>query len=633
MVDRIGHYRIVAELGRGGMGIVYKAHEESLNRFVAIKVLGEHLTEDPDQVERFLREARSAASLNHPNIVQIYAVSEDDGRHFFAMEYVSGSSLQQILRSSGPLDPIQVARIALQTASGLRAAHEQGIIHRDIKPANLLIDDRGLVKIADFGLALVTSGVSRLTATGMFMGTPGYLSPEQCLDQDPDHRTDIYSLGVTLYEALSGKVPFTADSPLALLRQIVEVEPPDLGELKPDVDPELRAIVARMMAKDRDRRVSSCAELIDELEKSLEACGASGNLVERVAASTGSPTPPRPTSAAAAELDSQPTRQVSSDAIVAGPTAVTAPAAATEVPLVETSPLEEPHSGSGSGKRLALVAAVVVLFGLAAVVAAGIFAWKSNLFKAGMGGRASTTVAKSEIPPTDIQTSIDGEIEGQDETDQLTTAAGTATVSTAVEYVPEPTAQPRSTDSGRAESGVTDQELGKRQVTNSSAPRPGSGQEPGSPPPAMQPPPEGTVVIAVGETILAGEAEAVVEATLAQAGIHLVDENGVPGIAAFLGTDLAPEPGEIHRLLRPYAEYLVLVRVEYLGERPLVYMGQQDVAFQARVIMVPVDLQAGNAVAAPVRLRTEYTHLNAQRVAEKELRRPAYRIAQLLADR
>jgi serine/threonine protein kinase len=633
MVDRIGHYRIVAELGRGGMGIVYKAHEESLNRFVAIKVLGEHLTEDPDQVERFLREARSAASLNHPNIVQIYAVSEDDGRHFFAMEYVSGSSLQQILRSSGPLDPIQVARIALQTTSGLRAAHEQGIIHRDIKPANLLIDDRGLVKIADFGLALVTSGVSRLTATGMFMGTPGYLSPEQCLDQDPDHRTDIYSLGVTLYEALSGKVPFTADSPLALLRQIVEVEPPDLGELKPDVDPELRTIVARMMAKDRDRRVSSCAELIDELEKFLEACGASGNLVERVAASTGSPTPPRPTSAAAAELDSQPTRQVSSDAIVAGATAVTAPAAATEVPLVETSPLEEPHSGSGSGKRLALVAAVVVLFGLAAVVAAGIFAWKSNLFKAGMGGRASTTVADSEIPPTDIQTSIDGEIEGQDETDQLTTAAGTATVSTAVEYVPEPTAQPRSTDSGRAESGVTDQELGKRQVTNSSAPRPGSGQEPGSPPPPMQPPPEGTVVIAVGETVLAGEAEAVVEATLAQAGIHLVDENGVPGIAAFLGTDLAPEPGEIHRLLRPYAEYLVLVRVEYLGERPLVYMGQQDVAFQARVIMVPVDLQAGNAVAAPVRLRTEYTHLNAQRVAEKELRRPAYRIGQLLADR
>jgi len=633
MVDRIGHYRIVAELGRGGMGIVYKAHEESLNRFVAIKVLGEHLTEDPGHVERFLREARSAASLNHPNIVQIYAVSEEDGRHFFAMEYVSGRSLQQILRSSGPLDPIQVAKIALQTASGLRAAHEQGIIHRDIKPANLLIDDRGLVKIADFGLALVTGGVSRLTATGMFMGTPGYLSPEQCLDQDPDHRTDIYSLGVTLYEALSGKVPFTADSPLALLRQIVEIEPPDLGELNPDVDPELRTIVARMMAKDRDLRVSSCAELIGGLEKFLEARGASGNLVERVAASAGSPSPPAPPPTDAAELDSQPTRQVSSDAIAAGATAVTAPAAATEVPIVETSPLEEPPSGSGSGKRLALVAVVVVLFGLAAVVAAGIFAWKSGLFKTALDRGASTTVAEPETLLTDIESSPVGAAESRSETEDLSAAAGAATVSTVGDQVSETTVEPRSIDSGRAESGVAARDNTEQKAAEAPGPRSESRQGPAMPPPPVRPPPEGTVVIAVGETVLAGEAETVVENTLTQAGIPLVDENGIPGIAAFLGTDLAPEPGEIHRLLRPYAEHLVLVRVEYLGERPLVYMGQQDVAFQARVIMVPIDLQTGNALAQPVRLRTEYTHLNAQRVAEKELRRPAYRIAQLLAER
>jgi serine/threonine-protein kinase len=630
MVDRIGHYRIVAELGRGGMGIVYKAHEESLNRFVAIKVLGEHLTEDPGHVERFLREARSAASLNHPNIVQIYTVSQEDGRHFFAMEYVSGSSLQQILRSSGSLDPIQVAKIALQTASGLRAAHEQGIIHRDIKPANLMIDDRGLVKIADFGLALVTSGVSRLTATGMFMGTPGYLSPEQCLDQDPDHRTDIYSLGVTLYEALSGKVPFTADSPLALLRQIVEVEPPDLGELNPEVDPELRIIVAGMMAKDRDLRVSSCAELIGGLEKFLEARGASGNLVERVAASASSQTPPPP--AATVDLDSQPTRQVSGDAIAAGATAATAPAAATEVPIVETSPLEGQPPSSGSGKRLALVAAVVVLFGLAAVVAAGIFAWKSGLFKTAMGGGANTTVAEAETPSSDVNMISDGTTETQSEAEELSAAAGSATVSTVVDQGPEPTVQSGSIDSAGTESGEAARERAEK-VTAAPGPRSESRQGPAMPPPPVRPPPEGTVVIAFGESVLAGEAEAIVEHTLEQAGITLIDENGIPGITAFLGTDLVPEPGEIHRLLRPYAEYLVLVRVEYLGERPLVYMGQQDVAFQARVIMVPVDLQTGNAVAAPVRLRTEYTHLNAQRVAEKELRRPAYQIGQLLADR
>jgi serine/threonine-protein kinase len=630
MVDRIGHYRIVAELGRGGMGIVYKAHEESLNRFVAIKVLGEHLTEDPGHVERFLREARSAAALNHPNIVQIYAVSEEEGRHFFAMEYVSGRSLQQILKSSGPLDPIQVAKIALQTASGLRAAHEQGIIHRDIKPANLLIDDRGLVKIADFGLALVTGGVSRLTATGMFMGTPGYLSPEQCLDQDPDHRTDIYSLGVTLYEALSGKVPFTADSPLALLRQIVEVEPPDLGELKPELDPELRAIVTRMMAKDRDLRVSSCAELIGGLETFLAARGATGNLVERVAAGAGSSPPPPSPAAGAADLDSQPTRQVSGDAVAAGATAVTARAAKTEVPVVQTSPVEE--ASTRSGRRLALVAAAVVLFGLAAVVAGGLIAWKSGLFKGATGGGTKIEVAEAEARPPVADPEQEALREEENAVDDLTTAGVAATTITPAEPEPDVVSRPQPDDSGRIRPGPPVQETG----AESSPATIGAGTEPseaGEPPPPVRPPPRGTVVIAVGETVLAGEAEIVVENALARAGIELVDENGIPGIAAFLGTDLAPEPGEIHQLLRPHAANLVLVRVEYLGERPLVYMGQRDVAFQARVVMVPIDLQAGNALAQPVRIRTEYTHLNAERVAEKELRRPASRIAQMLAAR
>jgi serine/threonine-protein kinase len=610
------------------MGIVYKAHEESLNRFVAIKVLGEHLTEDPGHVERFLREARSAASLNHPNIVQIYAVNEEDGRHYFAMEYVSGRSLQQILKSSGPLDPIQVAKIALQTASGLRAAHEQGIIHRDIKPANLLIDDRGLVKIADFGLALVTGGVSRLTATGMFMGTPGYLSPEQCLDQDPDHRTDIYSLGVTLYEALSGKVPFTADSPLALLRQIVEVAPPNLGDLNPDIDPEIRTVVARMMAKDRDLRVSSCGELIGGLETFLASRGASGNLVERVAAAAGSPPPP---AGVEAELDSQPTRQVSSDAIAAGATAVTSPAAETEVPVVETSPIDEPPSASSSGRRLALVAALVVIFGLVAVVAAGVFAWKSGLFKTALGSGETNTFAESEAGGPVVVPENETTTEEEDQIDETTSAAGAATVSPPVESQPEPTEQPVAEDTARTVTGPVGQDPGQRTSTATTGARSEPQRESAPPPPPVLPPPQGTVVVAVGETVFAGEAEAVVENALARAGVQLVDENGIPGIAAFLGTDLAPEPGEIHRLLQPHAANLILVRVEYLGERPLMYMGQRDVAFQARVTMVPIDLQAGNALAQPVRLRTEYTHLNAERVAEKELRRPAYRFAQMLA--
>ncbi len=172
MEGRIGHYSIVSELGRGGMGVVYKAHEESLNRFVALKVLGKHLSEDENFVERFKREARSAAALNHPNIVKVYAIDEFNGKHYFAMEYVEGSSILQIVKQQGPMAPVAAARLILQTASGLGAAHAKGILHRDIKPANLLLDEHGLVKIADFGLALLAAGNTRLTATGMFMGTP-----------------------------------------------------------------------------------------------------------------------------------------------------------------------------------------------------------------------------------------------------------------------------------------------------------------------------------------------------------------------------------------------------------------------------------------------------------------------------
>jgi len=626
MVERIGHYRIVAELGRGGMGVVYKAHEESLNRFVAIKVLGEHLMEDPTQVERFIREAQSAASLNHPNIVQIYAVSEEDGLQYFVMEYVSGSSLQQILRTQGRLESEQVARIAHQTASGLLAAHEQGIIHRDIKPANLLIDDRGLVKIADFGLALMGAAASRLTATGMFMGTPGYLSPEQCLDQEIDNRTDIYSLGVTLFEALSGKTPFVADSPLALLRQIVDVEPPDLGELNPEVDPELRAVVARMMAKDRNLRIADCGELIGAVGTYLEARGAAGNLVERFVAS-----PPATSSPPAAdpELETGPTRAVSGDQSQPGPPPPppldTSPAAARTEPLiVETSPLEnEPTARRGTS--LALVATLVVVLGLAAVVVTGFFAWRSGFFEtaARMIDHDLSTATPAPVETADPTPTTSPTGPGSAEDRKIAAAGATPSVEPILE---PPTARPIPIADPTAGADQLQQPAG----ANIHRPRdvPQRGDNPRPPPP--MPAPTGTIVIAVGETLFAGEAEAFMEETLSNAGIPLVDEYSVPGAADLLAGDTSREPGEIHRLLRPYARNAVIVRVEYLGERPLVYMGQQDVAFQARVTVATIDVQGGRPLAQPIKFKVEYTHLSAKRVAENKLRAPARRVVRLI---
>ena len=631
MVDRIGHYRIVAELGRGGMGVVYKAHEESLNRFVALKVLGEHLTEDESHVQRFIREAQSAAALNHPNIVQIYAVSEDDGIHYFAMEYVSGKSLQQILRTSGPLSSIEVAKIALQTASGLQAAHEQGIIHRDIKPANLMVDERGLVKIADFGLALITGGASRLTATGMFMGTPGYLSPEQCLDQNPDHRTDIYSLGVTLFEALSGKIPFSADSPLALLRQIVEVEPPDLSELAPEVDEELRALVARMMAKDRDLRVANCAELIGGLEAYLDSRGAAGNLAVRLV-TKGVPGGPPPPPTHAEQLDSQPTMAVSGEQDETGalpkPPPATAPAlGATEAPVVATAPLEEPPTG-GAG-RLALVAVLVVVIGLAAVVGGGIYAWRSGIFTTARNEAPMDDASNQNAADTSPQQAVAGpaEITGDDESvetagSQPVDARPAGTMGSdnppkGQQAPPLRDASAKGLDASREDSNIHRSPAEKQ------------GREPVNPPPRM-PPPEGTVVIAVGETVFAGEAESFMEDALARAGFTLVDEHSIPGVGGLLAEGAGRAPGELHRALRPYARNAVIIRVEYLGERPLVYMGQRDVAFQARVTVVPVDLQAGGPASSPIKFRVEYTHLNAERVAGEKLRAPARQVAETL---
>ncbi|MEJ2189860.1 MAG: serine/threonine-protein kinase [Acidobacteriota bacterium] len=631
MLDRIGRYRIVSELGRGGMGVVYKAHEESLNRFVAIKVLGEHLDADPVYVERFLREAQSAARLNHPNIVQIYSVSEEEGSHYFVMEYVSGVSLSQLLRSREPLDEMKASRIILQTAAGLQAAHEQGVIHRDIKPANLLIDDRGLVKIADFGLALMGGAVSRLTATGMFMGTPGYLSPEQCLDREIDHRTDIYSLGVTFFEALTGRVPFAADSPLALLRQIVEVEPPDLGELKPGVDEGLRALVARMMAKDREQRPASCAEIINELRPILEAHGGTGALADSAAPAMdglASASPPDP------RLDTHPTEQVPSGAKTPGTPPSphqTAPAREGTVELVEAAPNEESQA-SHRGHRLALVAALVIIGGIAALAVGGLAAWKFGLFDgvSRRADRAASAVAgqamgAAEPTPAAVQASssavevaqgaiVDGEGSPVEEATGPTSQ----------------TAEPRNTAKDDLAKTKADPVV---EHENESSDRALSAPPVAAAPPSKPaPPPEGTVVIAFGEPLFAGEAEAFLERVLARAGVKLVDENGLPEAVELMQSGEAPRQGEVRAALAPYARNLVLIRVEYLGERPLQYMGQADVAFQARCTVVPIDLWQGKALADPETVRVEYTHLNAERVAETRLRQPARHVLTALSN-
>ncbi len=266
MKTRLGHYDIVAELGRGGMGVVYKGYEGSLGRYVAIKVLADSLAHDEGVKERFLREARSMAALNDPHIIQIYYIGDDDGQTYFVMEFVEGESLGTLLKREHKVPVGPAAKIIYQTALGLATAHDHGVIHRDIKPGNLMVSNRGSIKIADFGIALSNQDLSKkLTSTGEFVGTPGYLSPEVCLGKVVDRRSDIFSLGIVFFEMLAGRMPFTDESPLGLMLEVVRAEIPDVRELNSEVDEKISWILSKMIAKEPDDRYQSCHELAEDL--------------------------------------------------------------------------------------------------------------------------------------------------------------------------------------------------------------------------------------------------------------------------------------------------------------------------------------------------------------------------------
>ena len=257
----LGAYRLISRLGAGGMGEVWRAEDTKLLRQVAIKILPEALAADPEWKERFLREARTIAQLNHPNIATIYAIDQQGDTLFIAMELVEGDPLSTLI-GRGPMAPTEAVRVAAQVAEGLSEAHSKGIVHRDIKPDNILLSRR-VVKVLDFGIAKqIGTKVDRtLTQGGMVVGTPHYMSPEQALGRPVDHRTDIFSLGSVLYEMLTGEKPFSGDAVTEILLQIVMSEPRDIAEVAVGINPFLAEIVRRAMRKQPDDRFADCEEM------------------------------------------------------------------------------------------------------------------------------------------------------------------------------------------------------------------------------------------------------------------------------------------------------------------------------------------------------------------------------------
>ncbi len=264
-----GRYRILERLGSGGMADVYCAEDQQLGRRVALKVLHRRYAEDEQFVERFRREASSAAGLSQPNVVAIFDRGEWDGTYYIAMEFVDGRTLKDIIRERGPAPPEAAIDVTLQILRAARYAHKHGVIHRDIKPHNVLIDPDGRVRVTDFGIA--RAGTSDITETGSVMGTAQYLSPEQAQGRPVDARSDLYSIGIVLYELLTGQVPFDAESPVTVALMQVS-EPPMLPrELVPTIPPAVEAVVLRAMEKDPDRRYQTADEFIAALETARAA--------------------------------------------------------------------------------------------------------------------------------------------------------------------------------------------------------------------------------------------------------------------------------------------------------------------------------------------------------------------------
>jgi serine/threonine-protein kinase len=260
-----GRYELEELVGTGGMSSVYRAHDRLLERKVALKILHERYGEDDEYVERFRREARAVAQLAHPNIVTVIDRGEDEGRQFIVFEYVDGENLKQVVEREGPLAIDRVLELGLEIAQGLAFAHERGIVHRDVKPQNVLLNGDAKAKVTDFGIARTLDVEKGVTQTGTVLGTSDYIAPEQASGQVVSRETDVYSLGIVLFELLTGRVPFTGESFVAVALQHVNEPPPSVLERRPDTPPRLAELIDRALAKDPDDR-PTMDELVAELE-------------------------------------------------------------------------------------------------------------------------------------------------------------------------------------------------------------------------------------------------------------------------------------------------------------------------------------------------------------------------------
>ena len=628
MKQQLGHYDIVAELGRGGMGVVYKGYETSLNRYVAIKVLADSLAHDQSVKERFLREARSMAALNDPHIIQIYFIGDDEGQTYFVMEFVDGESLGSVLKRETKLKPEQAAKIIYQTAIGLSTAHDKGVIHRDIKPGNLMVSSRGAVKIADFGIALSAQDFSKkLTSTGEFVGTPGYLSPEVCQGKPVDQRSDIFSLGIVLFECLAGRMPFTDESPLGLMLEVVKAEIPDITSLNKEVDPELSRILTKMVAKDPAERYQSCHELIDDLSRHpLVAKGGPITLQTKLSPAAATMVGQKTPVSAQRPLPSiNPTPRSSSAPVVA------------PVPAHESVLARAPATASRSSALPFAIAAVLLL-----AFAGGAYAFRDRIpfLQQYLGtpaasassdtpstSNASSAVATTTSAPATVPPVVTPPAPPTSPIVDTNAAATTSTAQSTGQTINVPPTPPQSIPqapaaanaggpAARASEVQPLRELAAAQAAESQP----QAREPQqvarvTPPPPVVPARPHVPTIAViggGDNAIAGPAEQMVEQALSHRGFNVLDEASMPRVGHLLSGERPRYAEALDILARQgRVDAVVFIHARDVGSEQLAYYGQSSTVTSVQLGIKAYSIDQHRALGPGWSETLRYSSLNA----------------------
>jgi len=662
MKQQLGHYDIVAELGRGGMGVVYKGYEPSLNRYVAIKVLGDSLAHDESVKERFLREARSMAALNDPHIIQIYFIGDDAGQTYFVMEFVDGESLGSLLKREHKLKPEQAAKIVHQTAQGLATAHDKGVIHRDIKPGNLMITAKGAVKIADFGIALKTQDFSKkLTSTGEFVGTPGYLSPEVCLGKPVDQRSDIFSLGIVLFECLAGRMPFTDESPLGLMLEVVKAEIPDVRQLNAEVDPEIARILSKMIAKDPAERYQSCQELVEDIGRHpLVAKG--GPITLQTKMSTAAATvigQKTPVSGQRPLPNTSPTPQPLP--------VVGAPAAVQPLPVAHQPVLQRQGNERKSSAALPLAIAAILLLGLGG----GAYAFRNQIpmlkqfigtstasadsgAPAALGAGNTTASTATTTPPAAAATTAAATPVAPatttpppvPATPEANSPANSANATAAVTPPPaESTAPPpqqqavaatASPPGPAARASVVQplRELAAAQAAEASPPQQRVARVSEPPPVTPARPHIPTIaVLAAGDETVAEPAERAIEQALAHRGYHMIDQDMMPRIAHHLAGARPNMAALLETLAKNgRVDAVVIVHARPVGSEQIAYYGQSSTLNTAQLNINVFAVEGQRKLGSGWSEQVHFTSLNAADQAREAVEPMLGEVAEKLSE-